>query len=270
MIHLEEAFENALGIARRQSDAVVLDHEQDAAVLSAGAQGDLLLLAGVFEGVVQQVHHGGHQRIGIGHYGWQAGGDMGLELAAGGVEAFAHRRDGPFDNGRGGHLLEPERILIPFHAGEGQEVVNQTAQAQVFPGDELQVFAGGFLVNDGGAQEGVHQQAHGGQGCFEFVGDVGDQVVAQLRHGCLAFCASAAVCKRLCWRTEGAICQPGRVGPAATAYWPADWPGGARMKLVPSNFRKAPVSNNSVSRPLLAPICQTPGNAAGRNTVAAG
>ena len=35
LVHLEESLEDALGIARRQTDAVVLDGEADAAVIGA-------------------------------------------------------------------------------------------------------------------------------------------------------------------------------------------------------------------------------------------
>ena len=146
LVHLEEPLEDALRVARGQTDSVVLHREEDAAVLRARAQRNVLFVAGVFVGIVQQVHDSGHQRIGIRHDGWQVGSDMRLELAAGDVKSFAHRRDRPFGNVGGRDFLEPERVLITFQAGEGKEVVNQPAEPQILLGNELEVFARGLLV----------------------------------------------------------------------------------------------------------------------------
>ena len=89
----------------------------------------------------------------------------------------------PCDDVRGGHFLEAEGILVAFHAGESEEVVDQPAEPVVLLGDELQVFAGGLFLERPGIEQRIHEHAHGGERGLEFVGDVGDEVVPELGQG---------------------------------------------------------------------------------------
>src|SRR5262245_10972597 len=65
LVYLVKAFENAFGFARREADAIVFHGEGNASVISAGAQSDLLVIAGIFVGVIEKVDEGSDESVGI-------------------------------------------------------------------------------------------------------------------------------------------------------------------------------------------------------------
>src|SRR5258706_2807320 len=58
LIHLVKPFENPLRVARRQTNAVILDRKNDAAIIRGCGKGNLFGVARILPGVIQQVHHG--------------------------------------------------------------------------------------------------------------------------------------------------------------------------------------------------------------------
>ena len=86
------------------------------------------------------------------------------------------RLDGVAGDGRRPGVHDGERLFVPFHPREGQEIVNHPAEAFVFLGRQTQVFLGLRLIPDIAFEQGVHQHAHGGERGFEFVRDGGDEV----------------------------------------------------------------------------------------------
>ncbi len=176
-IYLVESAENFLLVARGDADAVVRDFEDYARVRTVDANGDRACRQACTSRALSiRVEQNGDESLLVGVDG------KAVRPAASTSMGQAHA---------GAHALHPAQrahqgvrtpggafklLAIALQACEGEEGLDHTAEAQTFASDQFEVFAGLARVGLFVFEEGVDKGAHGGDRCFEFVRDGGDEI----------------------------------------------------------------------------------------------
>jgi hypothetical protein len=258
-VHAMEAAEDPPLLPARDPDAVVRDFEPDViGAVGLRPDDDALVGRGVFQGVVDQVHEGAAQRIGIGDERRQIGSHVHLERSG-----IGHASADAVDRGanhRGGiDRAERQADRASIRARKGQEVLDHSAQAGVLGGNELQVLARLDRVGVRIGQQTVNEHRGGGERRAQLVrgrgheiglqpreaqrtadggahADAGqhDQHDAGQRRGNVDRAPRAASAARASPSSGTYVnCHPGSHGPAAIASPSAASPGGIAMNATP-------------------------------------
>ena len=180
MIHLVELTEDVFALGAREAEAVVGDRNEDAARGLARVQRDLLFFASVLHRVVDEIGDDQRERVAIGGDVREIIGNVVGEVTARRVELRAHGVHGLRDHIGRRSGREVDGVLVAFQPREGEEIVRQPAEAQVFVGDEIEVFRDLLLVGVAPFAQRIDEHAHGGERRAQLVRDGGDRGALQL------------------------------------------------------------------------------------------
>src|SRR6266581_4287764 len=141
LVHLVKALKNAFRVAGQKADPIVFDRELDRSIFSSGVERDPFFISGVFEGIIQKIDQSGDHVISVNQDRWQIGRSLDLQFAARSYEPIADRSNSVLDNARCRHLLEFERVFIALNAREGEKVINEPAETEIFASNKPKIFA---------------------------------------------------------------------------------------------------------------------------------
>ena len=170
IVGAEEALEDFLAEGMGDAGAAVPDAED-----AAGERnGERAASGGVFCGVVDEVEEGLFEGVAVHENGTRRGkiegeGDAGL-IEAG--DLGAEDGGGGFGGVEGGWGVIFAALL---HAAEIEDVVDEAGEALGFADDGFEIGGAFRIVADATFEEHFRIHADGGEGGFEFVGDVGDE-----------------------------------------------------------------------------------------------
>jgi len=177
-VHAVEAFEDALLIGERDADASVCDGDDGVVIARDGSEIHAAAGRSVLHGVVEEILENFAEEAGIATHGGKLGrireieGDIalaGFEESGGGA-AFDEFSDGD------GLVLDIE--LSRFDAGKLQEIVGEAAEARGVITNDFEEAAIIFFVLERTAEQRFGEALDGGERRFEFVGDIGDEILA--------------------------------------------------------------------------------------------
>ena len=171
MVHLVKAAEDIFALRFREADAVILNADEDAAGRIARAEVDAFFVAGVFHGVVEQVHEDDDQGVAIGEDVGQRLAFIPGEVAAGDFEFRAHGVDGLIDDFARGSGLKRDGVFVAFEAREREEIVDEPAEPQVFARDHVEIFLELRFAAIPPLAQRVHEHPHGGERRAQFMRD---------------------------------------------------------------------------------------------------
>ncbi len=171
-IHLIEAAENSLLLARRDADAIVFHRKHNAGIFAIRANRDSLAagcVGRVLPGVVQQIAQNGYQCVFIRPYPRQVGRDQHTKR----TRVCAHRG---FNRARRVHIREFESLAITLQPRERQKVLNETAEPKVLTGDQPEILASLRHIDMFVRKQRVHQHPNRCNGSLQLVRNRRDQI----------------------------------------------------------------------------------------------
>src|SRR5277367_2731357 len=177
-VHTIEAFEDAFGIGEGDADAGIGDGDDGFARGGGGGDGDVSARRSVLDGVIEEILQHVAEQGGIAAHGGQLRGDGDLQsdfLAIGFEQSGFGAGFDEFEQADGGEF---QFHFSGFDAGELEQVVGEAREAHGVIADDFQEAAIVFGIVEGAGEKSFGETLDGGERRLEFVGDVGDEVLA--------------------------------------------------------------------------------------------
>ena len=164
--------------AERDSDAGIGDGDDGFARSGGGGDGDVATGRSVLDGIVEEILQHVAEQGGIAAHGGKLRrhGDFQSDFLAVGFEqgGFGAGFD-KFQQPDGGKF---EFQFAGFDAREFEEIVSEARETNGMVADDFQEAAIVFGIVEGAGEQGFGEALNGGERRLEFVGDVGDEILA--------------------------------------------------------------------------------------------
>jgi len=177
-IHAVEAFEDAFGIGEGNADAGVGYGDDGFARSGGGGDGDVAAGRSVLDSIVEEILQHVVEQGGITAHGGKLRRDGDLQsdfLAVGFEERGLGARFDELEQADGGKF---DFHFSGFDAGEFEEIVGEAGETHGVIANDFEEAAIVFGIVESAGEESFGKTLDGGERRLEFVGDVGDKILA--------------------------------------------------------------------------------------------